>query len=64
MESSLTTSGDTRRRAYGRPRLRKIELLAEEVLLSGCKGPSGPAINSSDPSCLATTCHLISDTAS
>ena len=50
-----TVSGRRHRQAYAKPRLRIIDLAAEEVLAVGCKlegGPGGPIL----PSCTASSC--------
>jgi hypothetical protein len=48
------------KRAYQKPRLRTIELLAEEVLAVGCKTQSAPGTNPGGAiSCLGITCAML-----
>jgi hypothetical protein len=45
--------------AYQKPRLRTIELLAEEVLAVGCKTLTNPGINPGSPiSCTGIVCAM------
>jgi hypothetical protein len=47
------------KRAYQKPRLRTIELLAEEVLAVGCKTLTNPGINPGSPiSCTGIVCAM------
>jgi hypothetical protein len=44
------------KRPYERPRLRRIELAAEEVLVVGCKSQSGGIAYLNPPPCSAHHC--------
>lgn len=47
------------KRAYEKPRLRTIELLAEEVLAVGCKTLTAPGINPGSPAtCTGIVCAM------
>ena len=51
--------GDKKKRAYQKPRLRTIRLLAEEVLAVGCKTPNAPgSIPGTAISCLGVVCAM------
>ena len=54
MESEIKQKDD--RQPYEKPRLRTIELVAEEVLAVGCKNASIPAFG--NPVCMVTPCTL------
>lgn len=44
------------RQKYEKPRLRKIELAAEEVMAVGCKGTPGAAPGAPGPTCMVRNC--------
>jgi hypothetical protein len=49
-------TGEKKKRVYKKPRLRTIELAAEEVLAVGCKLASGGEAPLSEISCTANNC--------
>ncbi len=63
MESSIVRDGSSGRRAYGRPTVRRIELLAEEVLGVGCKKDTESAMISGG-TCKSASCNIANGLAS
>ena len=54
-ETMKNPEGDEKQ-TYEKPRLRTIELAAEEILAIGCKTNSGTAPGSSTPPCMIRHC--------
>jgi hypothetical protein len=53
---------ENKKRAYEKPRLRMIELAAEEVLAVGCKTDANPTSGTSGLGCIMTFCSAETNT--
>jgi hypothetical protein len=55
-EEIMKTHEGNEKQAYEKPRLRTIELAAEEILAIGCKSTMNNAPGSSTPPCMIRHC--------
>jgi hypothetical protein len=55
-EETMKNLEDNEKQTYEKPRLRTIELAAEEILAIGCKSNTGNAPGSATPPCMIRHC--------
>ncbi len=55
-EETMKPRESNEKQPYEKPRLRAIELAAEEILAIGCKSTAGTAPGSNNPPCMIRHC--------
>ena len=55
-EETMKNREGNEKQTYEKPRLRAIELAAEEILAIGCKATAGVAPGSNTPPCMVRHC--------
>ena len=55
-EETMKNPEGNEKQTYEKPRLRAIELAAEEILAIGCKSVTGVASGSTSPPCMVRHC--------